>query len=324
MAKAIKYVVALLVASSLLYFTLKDYNFAESFKLLQHANWYWLLPLAVVSILSHWFRALRWNMLLKASGYEVKTSHSFLAIMVGYFANYIFPRLGEVTRCGSLKNTDDVPIDRSLGTVVTERLTDVFTLFVILLLNIVLEWERLKDYINKNLFGKFDSLTQNRSFWVLIFFLSMALFFAWFFKEKLAQISFLKKIKTILSGFLEGMYSIFRLEKPLLFIAYSLVIWLMYYLSTYLVFFILPDTSHLSALAAMSVLVMGTFGVAAPTPGGIGAYHFFVSNLLLLYGLSADLGKTLALFLHGTQMIFTLVFGAICFVILLNMKKSNP
>ena len=52
--------------------------------------------------------------------------------MVGYFANYAVPRLGEVTRCGILARYDKVPFAESLGTVIVERIIDVicFLLFV--------------------------------------------------------------------------------------------------------------------------------------------------------------------------------------------------
>ena len=63
---------------------------------------------------------------------------------------------------------------------------------------------------------------------------------------------------------------------------YTVLIWLMYTLQVYIGLKSLPDTHHLSILAAMVVLVYGSVGMII-TPGGIGLYTLLVAQILAVY-----------------------------------------
>jgi len=74
------------------------------------ANYNWVILAILLGILSHVLRALRWKLFLEPLGYHPSLKNTFFAVMVGYFANMAFPRLGEVTlrhpgplRCHSLQ-----------------------------------------------------------------------------------------------------------------------------------------------------------------------------------------------------------------------------
>ena len=69
---------------------------ADSFKT---ANYFWVGISILIAFVSHFLRAYRWNYLLKPLGYSVKPTNSLGAVLVGYFANYGLPRMGELTRC---------------------------------------------------------------------------------------------------------------------------------------------------------------------------------------------------------------------------------
>ena len=107
----VKYVVSLGIAFGLLYWTLKDYNFAENIEKLKTANFTWFYLSAVFTIIAHTSRAIRSKMLLEPLGYRPSTLNASLAVFLGYFANYLVPRLGEVTRCTTLTNTENIPFE---------------------------------------------------------------------------------------------------------------------------------------------------------------------------------------------------------------------
>ena len=121
---------------------------------------------------------------------------------------------------------------------------------------------------------------------------------------------------------LEGLLSVGKLKNPVLFILSTLLIWIFYYLVSYVLFFCIPETSQLGTLAGLTVLVVGAIGMTAPTQGGIGAYHLLVGNVMILYGLSQSDGITLATFIHGAQMVFMLLIGALAFAYVL-IKGDN-
>lgn len=323
MKNILKYIFSLALAGGLLWYTLKDYDFSGNIEKLSQVNWYWVFVSAVFTLLAHLSRAIRWKMLLKPLGYMPSTFHATMAVFMGYFANYLLPRLGEVTRCGTLNSTEDIPIEKSFGTVVTERLLDVVMVLLIFALNFLLEFNRLSEYF-LGFFNKKSAQPTgpNYSLYIIIGLIAVLAFIIYRFKSNILASSIGQKILKLLSGFTEGIMSIFKLERPWAFIGHTLFVWFCYYMSTYVAFFAMPETSRLGPVAALSTLTTGALGVAAPTPGGLGAYHALVSSLLTMYGLSTDSGKTLAIFLHGTQMLFTIIFGVFALIVLFMRRKA--
>lgn len=80
--------------------------------------------LAIVS------RGIRWRYLLEPMGYKAGTWNSIHAVAFAYFANTFVPRSGEVARCAALNQTDDIPVDRLFGTVISERVIDMLMLLI--------------------------------------------------------------------------------------------------------------------------------------------------------------------------------------------------
>ncbi len=322
---ALKYVLSLAFAGGILYWTLKDYDFASNWEKIKNANFLYVFLVAVLTIFSHAFRALRNNLLLEPLGYKPTGIRNTCAVLIGYLANYLVPRLGEVTRCGSLNNTEKVPFDKAFGTVITERVIDVAMLLFLLVLNFALEFDRMGGYFMDFFASKFNASTNTYVAIMISFIVFIAVLFFVYnkYKEQIFEIKFIKTITEKLAGLLDGLLSITKLKQPVLFIAYSIGIWFCYYLMTFTLFLALDSTAHLSPLAGLSTLVVGAIGIAAPTPGGIGTYHALVSNLMLLYGLNAETGQTLAIFMHGSQMVITIVLGIIAFILINILPKRN-
>ena len=82
----------------------------------------------LVTLASHFFRALRWKMMLKSLGHEVNIWNAYASLMTGYGFNNIVPRGGEVMRCTMLFKSEQVPVSESMGSVITERLMDFLVL----------------------------------------------------------------------------------------------------------------------------------------------------------------------------------------------------
>jgi glycosyltransferase 2 family protein len=327
MIKAVlKYVISLGIALGLLYWTLKDYNFSDNFEKLKSANFNWVYLSAIFTIIAHTSRAIRSKMLLEPLGYKPSTLNATLAVFLGYFANYLVPRLGEVTRCTTLTNTEGIPFEKSFGTVITERIVDFAMLFLLLILNFILEFDRLSTFFigffKEKLNFKFNAA--NLIFLVVaLLIIILGLRYIWLKnKVNILKNTLINKVLTFAKGLLEGITSIKNLKNPFGFIMHSLLIWLMYYLMTYCMFFAFDETKHLSLLAGLSTLIVGAIGIAAPTPGGLGTYHALVGALMVLYGLTTEAGKSLAIFLHGSQMVITILFGIISFIVLFFMKKK--
>ncbi|KAA6440657.1 flippase-like domain-containing protein [Dyadobacter flavalbus] len=332
MKNILRYAVSLLLAGGLIWFVFKDINLAEMLDRFAESDWRWIAVSCFFLLCAHMIRAWRWGMLMEPLGHKPGLWNSIISVLTGYFANYIVPRMGEVTRCGTLYRLERIPVNLSFGTVVAERIFDVLVLLVMIGLNFVLEFNRLStfftDFFQSKVAGGQGSSGSSMLLIVLlagIVLISAAAVFIYrnlAFRNKLQQHAIIQKILLFVKGMLEGLLSIRKLRSPGLFILSTIAIWVMYYLVSYVLFFCIPETSDLGPLAGLTLLVVGAIGMTAPTQGGIGAYHLLVGNVMVLYGLSQNDGITLATFIHGAQMIFMLITGALAFLYVLTKSKK--
>lgn len=311
--KVIQYLVILLVGGGFMYYVFKDQNWAELWQKIATANLWWLSLGLLVSIFSHWLRAYRAVLMYDAMNYKIKTSNSFYAVLIGYMMNYFIPRAGEVARCASLNKSDNLPVEKSLGSVVTERIFDVIIMLFLLGLVFLIQFNLIWDFIKSR---------ELPHLWIFFIIALITFFCFYFFRKKIKTMPLYLKVKSIIMGFIDGLLSIKKVKNPLLFVFLSFSIWACYLLMMYFCFFALPATKHLNFLACLTVFAIGTIGVALPAPGGgAGTYHTFISQSLLLFGVASADGIAYATMVHGAQLILLIALGLISSLILFLKKK---
>jgi uncharacterized protein (TIRG00374 family) len=285
----------------------------------------------VFGFISNIHRSIRWNMLLEPLGYKPKLHNTFIAVLIGYFANLGLPRMGEVFRCSMLNRYEKVPLDKSFGTVVTERIIDVISLFVCLGIVLLFEFERVSnifyEFIMQPLINKLTSIIGQAAntriiLAALVFVFLIIVYFLW---RLIRKTSFYARIIKVLIGFNEGLQSVRKVKNIPMFILHTVSMWLMYWMMAYLCFRAFPFTADLSPIAGFVVMVFGGFGFAAPVQGGFGVYHFIVSQTLLQYGVELNNGLSYALLNHSVQTISIILFGLIALLILpiINKPKTS-
>lgn len=322
-----KYALPLVVAFLLLkFYVFQQISLEDMVKEFRQANYNWVILSGIMLLLAHVSRAHRWNLLLQPLGYRPGLFQTFLAVMVGYFANLILPRMGEVTRCGILQRMERVPLNTSFGTVVAERIFDVIMLLLLLCLNFILEFKRLSNFFIEFFSSKFSglgNLSQNvYIIFTSIIILALAFLVALYkYRSRFTRMAFFIKIRTFVKGMMEGLLSVRKIERKWDFGLQTILIWIFYFGASYSLTFALPDTPRLSILAGLTILMMGGLGMAAPVQGGTGPFHILVSSALLLYGWSQEDGLVLATFIWASQTLLTLAVGGICFVISIFMAK---
>ena len=332
MKNILRYTISLALAGGLLWFVFKDINLSEMLDRFAQSDWRWIAISCFFLLCAHVTRAWRWGMLIEPLGHKPGIVNSSVSVLTGYFANYIVPRMGEVTRCGTLYRLERIPVSLSFGTVVAERIFDVLILLIMIGLNFILEFDRLStffsDFFQSKVGGGSGGSGSGMLLGILIAgLLAVAIVGIVIIKNaslrsKLQQNAIIGKIIEFAKGMLDGLLSVRKLRNPGLFIFSTILIWVLYYLVSYVLFFCIPETSNLGPLAGLTLLVVGAIGMTAPTQGGIGAYHLLVGNVMVLYGLSQNDGITLATFIHGAQMLFMLVVGALAFLYVLIQNKK--
>lgn len=321
-AQLIQYFVLLAAGLILSWLFFKNFSFEELRQSIATGNFSWFYVVMLVTLLVYIVRVLRWQMLIRAIGYETTFMPTFAALSISYFVSFIIPRLGEVTRCLSLKKYHDIPFMQLLGTVIIERIVDILSLIVLLLLTLVLQFYQIIEFAKVNVFQPFYEgvivkiIAGNTV--MLIAALSVcfiALFLFFYFRKYIRERS-PRLIVQFVEGLKQGITSIAALKQKKLFIFYTFLIWLGYYLMTYFWFFVFKETSILGWGACLSIVSIGTIGRSIPIQGGgMGAYHFLVTQVVMLYGVSEAFGKTLATVIHAGQAFFTLVMGIVGLVI---------
>jgi uncharacterized protein (TIRG00374 family) len=279
----------------------------------------YLFLMAFVAVCSHILRAERWRMLLIPSGNHVKLSNSFFSLMIGYLVNLAVPRGGEVSRCYNLYKLEGTPVEVSFGTVVVERIVDVLCLIAAIMLAFAIEWNRLVEFIASLGIGTGGQGLQLR-WWmiagVIVLIVLIAIAFRFRNNEKLLK---------LISGFKEGLLSVFRLRQKWLFIFYSVAIWFLYFLMSYCVIKAFETTSGLGFSAVLAVFALGAIAMAAPLPGGTGSYHVIVPRgIVFLYAIPYNDAYAFVFIFHAWQTLTMIVFGVISLIIsylLIRWKK---
>lgn len=322
-SKIIQFIVFVLIAVLLAVFAFRGISFRHIINQVIEAKLFWVALSFFISAIAHVIRAFRWNLLLEPLGYSPPLRKTFYAVMTGYLANLAFPRLGEVTRCGSLTKAESIPFNKLLGTVITERLIDVLSLFICLLIVMVIEFNRLGNFLKENIIkpivSKFHAVGSSTLTAIAFIVLLACLFFFVRYLRKRKGSS----ISNLIKGITEGISSVRTLKRPWLFIFHSALIWFLYFLSVYVALFAFPSTENLGLGAALFLLVAGGVAMSAPVQGGIGAYHLLVSQGLLLYGLTQEEGLAFATLLHGLQMILSVLLGSISFLLLFSGQQKK-
>ena len=324
----LKYSITLGIAGFLLWYVYRDLSIESLLAHFKHINYYWIALSVVIALLSHYVRAYRWNILLKPLGYNLKTSRTFIAVMVGYFANNLVPRLGEVTRCGILKKTDNVAVTSAFGSVVAERAFDLLTLIIVATFTFFIEFDKLNSFVIENFKDKIPNTESITGIvlagaGILIVIGGIGFLLLKLFRDKLHHNSIYLKIRKLVRELIEGFLSIRKIDNQFGFWASTVSIWFLYYAMLIVVFFAFPPTVNLSLLAGLTLLIMSGLGMSAPVQGGIGVFHILVSGMLVFYGISPEDGKVFALIAHTTQFMLVMVFGGISFIISVFMKSRT-
>lgn len=321
----LNFVVFPALAILLLYLAFKGINLNDIWHQLLKANFSWVFLSLIFALGGFFFRALRWRLLLQSVNQNPPVKTTVYAVILAYFANIAIPRIGEVTRCTSLKKTDHIPFDVSFGTVITERVIDFITLLIIIFSVLILDFNFFSAFFYDNIIQPLSQKFTSYALYFILAGLAVIIFIviAWIYRKKLAKNPIIIKLINFLKGLLSGLMSVFHLKKGWLFLIYTIAIWFCYILMTYVVFFAIPATSTLTFTDSLFILSIGGLGMSAPVQNGFGAFHWIVSRGLMLFGISQADGLLYATLCHESQTLMVLIIGPITMLLVMIYKKKK-
>lgn len=283
----------------------------------------YLLLLLIPSWGGQFLRSWRWQLLL---GKNVKFSSIYHSLLFGYFVNLAVPRLGEISRCASLESLGGPSFGKNLGTVVLERVTDLFFLILVVFLAFFMQTEELREWMDTQIFQPIDDRLKESTVAIIIGFIVAVLLLILFYRGYLMiEKNINTRLRKIITQVKEGLRSLLAMNIKTLFLfgLLSTAIWTCYFFTTWLWFQALPAASGASFGMAFTVMVVGSLVKTLPIQGGgMGAYHAVIGGLLVLYGLGALSSTTFALLNHGYQTVFYLLFGGFSTIWIAWKKKK--
>ena len=315
--KFFKILLPLLIGILFIYLSVKDTTSSDRetiYQAVKNADYRFVFLSLCMGLLSHFSRAYRWNFMLHPMGYRPKLINNVLAIFITYIANLGVPRSGEFFRATVMKTYENIPFEKSFGTIIAERMVDLIMLFLVIGIALLLQFEFIISFLEKQYFNPTT----------LIISLVLLGFSLWILIRQLKKSSSVlaKKILGLIEGLTEGILTIVKMPKKWAYLFHTFLIWGLYVFMFYVVKLALPETFDLPFEALLIGFIVGAITISA-TNGGIGIYPFSVSLVLVSYGISKESSLAFGWIMWTAQTVMVIVFGSLSFFILplINRKK---
>lgn len=314
--KILKFLIFFTLGIFIFWLIYKDQDIERIKSVLKNeVNYFWIVVSLLIGLISHISRTLRWSLMIEPIGHKPGFANTFMAVMIGYLMNMAFPRMGEISRCGVLARYEKISFTKLFGTVVAERLIDVISLLLLLLIVIFSQFGQMLGFLQRNpeIQGKLTSLFTSP---FLIIAVAVFIVLAYLLRNTFKQTNVFKKVVGILHNFKEGFISIRSIKRKGWFWFHSAFIWFCYYLMLYSIFFAFDFTRSLNPIAGLTTFVFASFGMVAPVQGGIGAWHFMAIEGLTLYGVVYENSVIFAFVAHTSMTVMIIAVGLISMLIL--------
>lgn len=328
-SQLLQYVIFLGGGIFLVWWQLKSMNLEEKnefYNAIKNANFWILIPISIMSIMSHISRSMRWKLLMEPLDFHPKLRNVFMVTMVGYLANAAIPRLGELLKCTFLARYEKLKLDKLVGTIILERSFDLVCYAIFIAFTILIQIKIIGSFATEKLDRLFQgnpTLTFLKLGLVIGAIILFWIVMRWIIKKN-PQNKLINKINLMIKGVFEGLSTIKHMKKKGAFLMHTIFIWCMYLGQIYLGFWGLDSTASLGIGAACSVLSLATLSMIV-TPGGIGSFPIFVMQTLMIYGLTSAQGKAFGwlMWSASTGLIVLIGFVSLLLLPVLNKKEKN-
>ena len=311
----IKILLPIFVGIFCIYYSFRNISFIDFTKYFYEINYTWVFIGVFLGALSHISRSYRWKYLIEPLGYKLGFINSLLAVFSAYLINYTIPRAGDIARATMISKYEKIPLDKTLGTIVAERAVDVICILTIISTGLIIEYQKISE--------KIISLIEGKKISTIFIYLATLVLTITITYLIIKNSKYYKSIFNFLSGIIQGLTVIFRMEKRIEFVLHSIFIWLMYILmfwATSMAFVELHEVAFYQfmisfSLAALSIMLSN---------GGIGIYPLAVEESLGWYGVQSTTGLAFGWVSWLSQTMMVIIFGGLSLFILpfINRNKS--
>ena len=298
-----------------IYYSFKDISFSEFKEYFTKINYLWVFVGISLGALSHISRSYRWKFLIEPLGYKLGFINSVLTVFSAYLINYTVPRAGDIARGTMISKYENIPFEKAIGTIVAERAVDVLCILIIILIGLIIEFDKISNKL-------IDFVDESDFSTVLLSLLTAVIVTATVYFV-IKRFKFYKKIKSFLSGLIDGITIIFKMKNRKQFIFHSIFIWLMYVLMFYFTSKAFVDLNQVTFLQLTISFTLAALSIMLSN-GGIGIYPLAVEESLGWYGVQSATGLAFGWVMWLSQTLMVVIFGGLSLFILpfINRNKT--
>ena len=297
-----------------IYYSFKDISFSEFKEYFTKINYLWVFVGIFLGALSHISRSYRWKFLIEPLGYKLGFINSVLTVFSAYLINYTIPRAGDIARATMISKYENIPFEKAIGTIVAERAVDVISILVIIMIGLIIEFDKISN--------KLTDFLEQSDFSTLLWSSLIVLFIVTSLYVIIKRSKFYKKIKLFLAGLIDGITIIFRMKKRNQFIFHSVFIWIMYVLMFYFTSKAFVGLNQVSFFELMISFTLAALSIMFSN-GGIGIYPLAVEESLGWYGVQSTIGLAFGWVMWLSQTLMVVIFGGLSLFILPFINRSN-
>ncbi|MBN1380364.1 MAG: flippase-like domain-containing protein [Deltaproteobacteria bacterium] len=303
-----KIVIGVILGAVLLYLSFRGIRFQSVADGLKNIGYGYVIAALLIMFLIQAFRALRWGAILEPLE-KVDQLLLFAVTNVGFLAIIAIPaRLGELARPYLINQKTHITLSSALGTILIERLSDIFTIMLMLAVSLI--FLSMPPWLVKP--GILLFLTTMATTTTVVFMVMQPERSLRIIKRILGLLpdKYALLLNRFVSQLIDGLAVIKNPRCLLRIIFFSLIIWSINVLAIYLLF--LAFGFDLSPVAAFILMVVLLVGITIPTaPGFIGNWHYFCILALGLFGIAKAEALTFAVVYHFLSVGIITILGLI-------------
>jgi uncharacterized protein (TIRG00374 family) len=309
--------VGAVVSGAAIVLIISQIDFTLLWQALRDANYWLVIPGALLSVIGLAARAQRWRVLLDG---DLSYRRSFHILNISYLLNGLLPlRIGEVARAWlASRGADSVPFLRSASTIVVERVTDLLMVVVFIAVGLAIAGDQVPGELRAAGLG--SGILAGAAFVMLVIFAG---------QRKLAQrvlhffttrIPLLKRlnVETWFDHLLDGLAPLTRLGSLINVLLWTIISWALSLASGYALMYVFYPQGDM--VATLLFIAAASFAVALPAiPGNLGPYEGSIIFALGALGYTASAqgfatATAFAFMVHLVNLAVNAVLGVIGFI----------
>jgi len=316
-----KIIIGIIVSLLLIFLSFMKVDFSKLEYTLKNANYFMLIPIFFLVVISMYFRALRWRILI-APIKKIRIQPLFSASSIGLMFNNLLPaRIGEIVRAWLIGNEENISKSSVIATIVVERVFDGITALIVLTV--------------VQLLYPF-TIPPNLRIALYILVSASILIVVYFFYSRDSDYSEIKglnlllrlipkiardKVYSLIVSFREGLKILSNATDILKTIIISFAVWIPIIVIIYLS--IESVGINISIFASIVTFVILSFGLMIPSaPGFIGTIQYSFIIALNIFRISNDGAIAASVMYHIGTFISINILG-IFFVLKSDVKIGN-